>query len=405
MTFAYAASGRRYGPDDVPLAEELARRVAPAVEQALRFEQERATAETLQRSLLPERLPDLPEAELAARYVPASEQLEIGGDWYDVVALPDGQLLVAIGDVVGHGIPAATSMGRIRNGLHFCARDGLSPGPILRRLNEHFLETEDTDMATLLVLLYDAQREMLRFASAGHPPPLVQRPDRAPEYLPGARGAPLCATDRSDYPEMEAPLPTGSLLLLYTDGLIERRRESLDVGLDRLAAVVATGPEKMEELADHVLAELIGEDAPGDDVALLAARALGATAGLDLRLPARPRELGVLRHRLREWLAGLGAAPTETGEITLAVNEAAANAVEHAYGLADADFAVEARTDDGCVVVRISDAGRWRDPPAHDRGRGLDLMRGLMDQADVEAGPHGTTVVLRRRLRGEVDDE
>jgi len=253
--------------------------------------------------------------------------------------------------------------------------------------------------------VYDPGDQVVRFSSAGHPPPLVQRPGHEPEYLPGGRGAPLCASDLARYPELEAPLPPGSLLLLYTDGLIERRGESLDVGLHRLADALRAAPEKMDELADHLLAALLGDDAPGDDIALIAVRALAPAPGFDLRLPARPRELGILRERLREWLIGLGAAPTEAGEITIAVNEAAANAVEHAYGLADADFSVEARVDEESVVVRVRDAGRWREQPAHDRGRGLDLMRGLMDDASVDSDSEGTTVVLRRRLRGEVEDE
>ncbi|MGQ0803462.1 MAG: ATP-binding protein, partial [Actinomycetota bacterium] len=219
------------------------------------------------------------------------------------------------------------------------------------------------------------------------------------------RGAPLCASDLAGYPELEAPLPPGSLLLLYTDGLIERRGESLDVGLRRLADALRAAPKKVDELVNHVLAALLGDDAPGDDIALIAARALAPAPGLDLRLPARPRELGILRERLRDWLIGLGAAPTEAGEITIAVNEAAANAVEHAYGLADADFSVEARVDEESVVVCVRDAGHWREQPAHGRGRGLDLMRGLMDDASVDSGPEGTTVVLRRRLRGEVEVE
>ncbi|HUF85563.1 MAG TPA: SpoIIE family protein phosphatase, partial [Acidimicrobiia bacterium] len=216
VSFGYGGSGRRYRSDDVPLAQELARRATPAVENALRFEQERATALTLQRSLMPERLPDLPEAELAARYLPGSAELEIGGDWYDVLALPGGRMLVAIGDVVGHGIRAASSMGKIRNALHFCALEGMSPSATLSRLNEVFCGLDDADMATLLMLVYDSRREVVQFSSAGHPPPLVQRPGHEPEYLPGGRGAPLCASDRARYPEIEAPLPAGSLLVLYT---------------------------------------------------------------------------------------------------------------------------------------------------------------------------------------------
>lgn len=403
VSFAYAESGRRYGPDDVVLARELARRSAPAVEHALRYEQEQATAEALQRSLLPERLPEVAEAELAARYLPGSDQLTIGGDWYDVLPLPDGQIVAAIGDVVGHGIRAAASMGRIRNALGFCAIEGLSPGAILRRLNDNLPVLGDGDMATVLVASYDPRAGTLRFASAGHPPPLVRRPGERPEYLEGGRAAPLCAVGDVGYPEVEVPVAPGSLLVLYTDGLIERRGESLDDGLGRLAEALNDGPEKLEELTDHVLHRLLGDGSPDDDVALLTMRLLPTPTELAVRLPARPRELGNLRARLREWLEGLGAAPTESGEITLAVNEAAANAVEHAYGMRDGDFTVEGNSNDGRVVVTVRDFGRWRERATQGRGRGVNLMRSLMDEVEIERDLDGTTVRLGRRLRGEPD--
>ena len=401
ISFAYAESGRRYGTEDVALARELARRAAPALENALRFEQEQATAEALQRSLLPERLPDLTEAELAARYVPGSDELKIGGDWYDVLPLADGRVLAAIGDVVGHGVRAAASMGRIRNALDFCAIDGLDPGAILRRLNDNFTALGDADMATVLIAVYEPSSATLRFASAGHPPPLVQRPGAPPEFLEGSRGAPLCAVDDMEYPEVEAAVPPGSLLVLYTDGLIERRAESLDEGLGRLADAVADGPEKLDELADHLLERLLGGAQPDDDVALLTMRLLPAPAELVVRLEARPRELAVLRARLDGWLDRVGAAPTERGEITLAVNEAAANAVEHAYGLRAGDFSVEGSSDEGRVVVVVRDFGRWYDRDSQTRGRGVSLMRSLMDDVDIDRGVDGTTVTLRRRLRRE----
>jgi PAS domain S-box-containing protein len=402
ISFGYARSGRRYGPDDLPIARELARRAAPAVEHALRFEQERATAEALQRSLLPARLPEVPELELAARYVPGSEELVIGGDWYDVVALPTGEVVLAIGDVVGHGVPAAVMMGKIRHALHFCAHDGLAPGAIVGRLNTHFSALDDSAMATLLVMAYDPHTRNLRYASAGHPPPLVRRDGVESEYLEGGRGAPLCASDRTLYPESEAILPADSLLLLYTDGLIERRREPLDEGLRRLARALDAGPAKVDELADHLLVQLLGGTAPADDVALLAVRTRPAGTGLEVRAPARPDELGRVRTRLGEWLAGVGAAPTEVSEIALAVNEAVANAVEHAYGLGRGDFSVEGRAEGNVVVVVVRDAGRWREPRNDPHGRGVSLIRGLMDDVDVEKGGGGTTVTMRRRLRGEI---
>jgi PAS domain S-box-containing protein len=404
VSFGYGRSGRRYRPDDIPLARELARRAAPAVEHALAFEHERATAETLQRSLLPERLPDLPELALAARYVPGSEELAIGGDWYDVLALPGGRVVFAIGDVVGHGVRAAAMMGKIRQALSFCARDGLSPGAILARLNTHFSGLEDSDMATLLIVSYNPYDGTIRYASAGHPPALLHTPREPVAYLPGGRGAPLCASDHVTYPETEATLPADSLLLLYTDGLIERRGESLDEGFKRLADAVAAGPAEVHQLADDLLGQLLGKAPPADDVALLAVRTQPATEALELHVAAQPRDLLSLRSRLRAWLMARGASAVDASEITLAVNEAATNAVEHAYGLDDADFSVQARRDGQIVTVVVRDSGRWREPAGGLRGRGVELMRGLMEDVEVESGPDGTTVVMRRRLRGEGEE-
>ncbi len=155
----------------------------------------------------------------------------------------------------------------------------------------------------------------------------------------------------------------------------------------------------MHQLADDLLEQLIGRTAPADDVALLAVRTRPVNDGLDLRIAAQPRELLRLRSRIKAWLRLQGASAVDAGEITLAVNEAATNAVEHAYGLVDADFSVEARLDGQIITVVVRDSGRWREPAGGLRGRGVELMRGLMEDVEVESGPDGTTVVLRRRLR------
>jgi len=405
LTFAYTDSGRRYSPADVPLAEEIARRVGSVLEATRRFEQEQATAEVLQRSLMPERLPQLPDVDLAARYLPGTEELKVGGDWYDVLALPDHRVVLAIGDVVGHGVRAASAMGRIRSALELCALDGMSTGAALTRLNRYSWARDDAEMATLLLVAYDPRTARMTMASAGHPPPLVQRPGRAPEYLDGGGGAPLGAIAEPLYPETEADLPAGSRLLLYTDGLVERRGEPLDDGLRRLANAVRRGPEKLDELADQILAELLGDRGPEDDVALLVVRALASADTLALRCAARPSALGSMRDRLRDWLAAVGAGPTESEELILAVNEAAANAIEHAYGLEDAVFTVEGRLLDNAIIMSVCDEGIWRDrPTSPDRGRGLAIMRSFADEVEVDHDESGTKIELRRRLRREPEE-
>ncbi|MBV8950888.1 MAG: SpoIIE family protein phosphatase, partial [Actinobacteria bacterium] len=400
LVFAYASSGRQYRGEDVPVAQEIARRVAPAVENALRFEREQATAEILQRSLLPEELPSLDHVELTARYLPGTSGVKIGGDWYDVVRIDDGRVVFAIGDVVGHGVRAAAAMGKLRHTLQFLALEGLTPAGMLSRLNGYVCSSEG-EMATLLIVAFTPGTGSAHFASAGHPPPLVRDADGTLTFLPGGRGMPLGASETAQYTDDQAVLSPGSILVMYTDGLIERRREPLDVGFLRLGEAVAHAPEDLERLADHLIDELLEQHGPSDDVAILVARPLGHHGALELFLPARPDELAPLRRTLNDWLSRIGADETEAFEVTVSVNEIAANAIEHAYTTAEALFEVEGLFDGATVVFTVRDTGRWREPRANgDRGRGLDMARALMDQVDVSPGPAGTEVRLRRRLHG-----
>lgn len=399
LVFGYSGSGRRYAKEDLGLAREIASRVAPAVEDAMRFEREVATAEALQRSLLPDQLPVLKDADLATRYVPAGVGLKVGGDWYDAVPLRDGRVMLVIGDVVGHGVRAAASMGKLRNVSQYSALDGLAPAEVLQRLNGYFCALADADMATMLVAEYDPGRQRLRYASAGHPPAVLRMPDGTVEMLEGGRSMPLCASDQAQFHEAECDLPAGSMLVLYTDGLIERRGESLDIGLDRLVAALRSAPTGVEDVADALLRDFLADDAPADDVALLCVGVRGPEPTLRLRLPATARQLSPMRRAAAEWLDRVGASEEEVHEITVAVNEAAANAIEHAYGLFDADFVVEADSSGSDVEFVVRDFGQWRTRRGTgDRGRGLDLARGLMDSVDVQPGSDGTVVRLRRRL-------
>lgn len=404
ISFAFSGSGRRYDDRDVGLGIEIARRVAPALENAIRFEREAAIAEALQRSLLPERLPEIDGASMAARYVPSGEGVRIGGDWYDVIPLRDGRIVLAIGDVVGHGIRAAAAMGKLRNLLQFCALDGLDPGAALARLNAYFCSLPDADMATVLVAEYDPMRGTLCYANAGHPPALLRHADGSPELLMGGRGMPLCASESTSFGADTVALEPGSVLVLYTDGLIERRGESLDVGFERLEGAVHDLPPDVDVLADELLARLLAGPTTSDDVAVLVMRPVLPTLDLDLRFAAAPRELARLRRSLGEWLRRVGADDREAPEILVAVNEAAANAVEHAYGLVDAEFTVRAGVRDGTVDIEVRDRGRWR-PHARrgDRGRGIALARGLMDEVVIEPAEDGTRVRLTRRLRAPVN--
>jgi PAS domain S-box-containing protein len=364
-------------------------------------EREHRIAETLQRSLLPDRLPEIPGVLLTARYVPATSDMEIGGDWYDVVQLPDGRVGLAIGDVAGHGLRAASTMGQMRMALRVCALEERSPNRVVTRLRHLVRGQLDAEFATLVYLVFDPDSGTVRFANAGHPPPLVVRGTEGTTYLEGGLGPPLGAVGFADHHlDVTYHLAAGSTLFLFTDGLVERRGATIRDGLDRLKTLVATSGDDLEAMCDHLLAEMVGSDV-SDDVALLALRPVRlASEPLFLRLPAEPYVLAPFRWTLRRWLGEIGASPQIANDILIACGEACANVIQHAYGAKEGLLEVDLVMLDGTIEVTVRDRGAWR-PPGGGRGAGYGerLIRGLMDSVDVKSGSGGTIVRMRRRLQ------
>jgi anti-sigma regulatory factor (Ser/Thr protein kinase) len=361
------------------------------------YDEEHRVAETLQRSLLPKRIPPVAGMAIGVRYVPAGPGLDVGGDWYDVLETADGHLLAVVGDVVGHGLEAAASMGQIRNALRAYALEGLGPGDAVARTSALVQAVGQGEMTTAAVVRFDPATRSLRYTCAGHPPPLVISPDGEVVRLEGGRTLPLGVAPLVP-DEASATVPDGATLLLYTDGLVERRGSSLDAGIARLSeTAAAAAAEDVDALLDQVLA-LAGESR-SDDVALLALRPLPvANEPLALRLPADPASLVHLRRSLRAYLERAGLGPEETYDVVLACSEAAANAIEHGTAPPAAEFAVRAEIVGGELRVAVTDSGRWRPPRERGRGRGLPLMRALMETVDVETGAGGTEVRMRRCL-------
>jgi PAS domain S-box-containing protein len=361
------------------------------------YEQEHTIAETLQRSLLPERLPRIEGLEIAARYLPAGSGAAIGGDWYDALERADGRVALVVGDVVGHGLRAAATMGQLRNAFRAYGLAEASPAEVMARVNRLVISGEEEAMATVLYLVLDRETGDLSFASAGHPPPLLLAPDGA-RFLEGGRSVPVGAADPGIFREATAVLPSGATLLLYTDGLVERRDTPLEHRLEELAAAAGHAEGELEGLCDSVLAAVLDAD-PSDDVALLAVRPQPAASdAMRISLPAEPESLIGLRRRLGRFLHAAGATELETYEITLTVCEAAGNAIEHAYGPGDATFDVEATFADGELVATVRDRGSWREHRGAHRGRGLRIIEGLMDDVEVSTEESGTVVRMRRRL-------
>lgn len=401
--------GTVHGPNGMPIPAFLITTVmrdehgeASRLLVTARDERDRQVAQTLQRALLPERLPVVPGLSVAAHVSPGGHGTQVGGDWYDAIALPGGRLGVVVGDVAGRGIEAAARMGELRAVARAYALEGHDPVALVERMNGYHAALGADLMTTLLYAVFEVDSGCMRFVNAGHPPPLVALPgDGGPKLLDGS-GPPLGVLDTWRYDEHTVELPHGALALMYTDGLVERRGEALDAGLERLCRAVGDDAGDVTTLCGRLFEAMDARDAD-DDVTCVAVRTeavLGPVA--KLKLGPDPRSLVLLRRVLHRWLGEAGAERDEASELVMAANEAWQNALEHGTGLARTTIDVELEARDGVVVIAVRDAGRReQDPSDPDRGRGIELMRALADEVLLDLGPHGSCVRLKRRLRVE----
>jgi serine phosphatase RsbU (regulator of sigma subunit)/DNA-binding response OmpR family regulator/anti-sigma regulatory factor (Ser/Thr protein kinase) len=405
LLYLGALPGRRFGGADLELLDLAGERVAVAIEHAQRYAHGLELVEILQRSLLPERLPDHPSLELAARYRPSGFAAQVGGDWYDALVLGDQRIGVMIGDIVGHGVRAATTRGELRGALRAFAIEGHSPGEALLHLNRVVQATLGSGMvATVMFLILDANAGTVTVASAGHPPPAVVGANGRVRFLETTPAVPLGIDAHASASEQVHALTPGDTLLLYTDGLVERRDESIDVGFERLRDALRHAPEDVEALCDYVLDHTLGDHPGRDDVAVLAVRLLAQSSEpLALTLPATTDSVTVARHRLRAWLRT--ATPeleiTTARDLELAWTEACTNAVRHAYGPGDATFSLDAELVGEQIVLEVRDHGTWREPLGQRGGWGLRLIHAVCDEVEVEQGPDGTRVRMRQSLQRE----
>lgn len=264
----------RFSDDDLALLQLAADRIASPIQNASLFEREHRIATQLQRSLLPRVLPNLKDLEVCERYVPGGAGLQVGGDWYDVLELPGGLSGLVIGDVVGKGIRAASVMGQIRNALRAFAFEARDPGDVLTRLNRLTETFDRATMATLLYAVYDPNLRTLTYSSAGHPPPLMKIGGSI-EQMDLTENIPLGVMPDEKFHTRSVPLAAGSILLLYTDGLIEEPGNSIDVGIERVKEAFLAAPDDLSDVCDHILGEVFRDRPRSDDVALLAIKTLG----------------------------------------------------------------------------------------------------------------------------------
>jgi anti-sigma regulatory factor (Ser/Thr protein kinase) len=258
-------------------------------------------------------------------------------------------------------------------------------------------------MATVLYAIFEPSMDRVTLSTAGHLPPIVASPSDGAALIQMPVDLPVGVSVGPPRRSTVIDLPLGGLLFLYTDGLVERRGRSLDVGLELLSEAVTL--DEVETVCTTVLGRLVGSDHVADDVAMLVARRLPTeqVVPLDVVLPAAPRSLSEVRAAMRRWLNAADAPPEVTADLLVATSEACSNVVEHAYGPGGGTVTVHAGLEGGEVIVIVRDNGQWRSARGEGRGRGTTLMRQCCDDVDVSAGVAGTTVTLRRRLeRGAV---
>ena len=378
-----------YDAAEVEQALDLARRAALALDNANRYAFERDLAMTLQRSLLPRSLPTGAAFRSAARYLPGGRGTQVGGDWYDVVEVGDS-LIMVVGDVMGRGVTAAAVMGQLQATVRAYALEGHSPADILRGLDAVALRIEDLDFTTCVVASLDLRAGTLCLASAGHLPPVIVAPDGTARLLELDPGLPLGVGGGQFVQESLAFAP-GSLVLLYTDGLVETRDASVEVGLDRLVRSLGRPVASAEQACERVLTALGRNGDTDDDTAVLAVL-LAPPPDLELALPGEVSSAAVARHALRDLLVGLDLDP-DVGQ--LLVTELVANAVRHA---GPGDLTVRVRVTAGVVLVEVEDTSPWKpespvQPPWHkESGRGLLLVDVLTERWGVDTVGTGKRV-------------
>ncbi|MEU3794465.1 SpoIIE family protein phosphatase [Streptomyces fructofermentans] len=388
---------RPFSAEDQLLLALLAGRLAQAMTRAHQIDQQRDTALALQRAILgPSRLPD----GFAVRYEPATPPLEIGGDWYDIITLPDGRMGIVVGDCVGRGLEAATVMGQLRSACRALFLQDPSPARTLMALDQFAAGIPGANCTTVFCGVLDPRTGRLTYSSAGHPPGVLTFADGTTRLLDRGRSLPLAVRPGTERPEDECPIPARSTLLLYTDGLVERRRRSLDVGIDQAAEALRTGRgTPVEDLATHVMSRLVPSGGFEDDVALLIYR---HPAPLEMAFPAESGQLAPVRNALRTWLTRCDLPARTAQDVLIAAGEACANAVEHGHRHspgAPIRLRAEALTDG--LRLTVADTGRWKpgDPAASPhRGRGIAIMKALMHHVTITPGPAGTTVDLHTRI-------
>jgi anti-sigma regulatory factor (Ser/Thr protein kinase) len=383
------------------LWDELALRIATSVDAAQIYAREHHVAETLQRALLPECLPSDERLAFDAAYLPGTEEAIVGGDWYDAFHLPDGRIAFSIGDVAGHGLRAAIVMGEVRQAFRAAALNPNSPSLVLERANTIVNMRANPVMVTAIFGIVDPRDGVVTYASAGHPPPIIGLPCGTVHPLP-KDGVPLGIVEEVGASDWTFTLPPGAHFALYTDGLIEYSRDVIE-GESRLLDAVRSGTRSGgREPARSLIERVFDRATNNDDVAtLVVVSADIPSRSFGFTFSAVPMAVPMVRRTMQRYAERLGLDEDGRFALLTAAGEAIANAVEHAYLGTPGLVRVSATASDDTLVVSVEDEGKWKPAQRRDeRGRGLPLMRALMDAVEIRTHQARTEVRLTMGLRG-----
>ncbi|UMB69927.1 SpoIIE family protein phosphatase [Mycobacterium paraterrae] len=382
---------RRISGEDRLLITVLVGHLGLAIQHVRQFEAARETSLTLQHAMLA--AAELPPG-FAVRYEPAVTPLEIGGDWYDVLRIGASRIGIIVGDCVGRGLPAAAVMGQLRASARALLLTGAEPAKLLEELDAVAELIPNAFCTTVFLAVLDTDSGELSYSCAGHLPAVLAEPGKGHRLIADARSVPLAVQRKASRPQSSVTLPPGSTLMLYTDGLVERRDVPLDDGMAHLGATVSLAANQtVDAVADAALAELAPPDGYDDDIAIVVYRR--PYPSLAIHQVVKADQLGELRHQLAAWLDDAGVGEERVADIVLAVNEAVANSIEHGYqGRKLGKVRLKGDNDGSRIRIRIIDKGSWK-PAATDpgvRGRGLLLIRAVSDWLEMDCTPKGTTV-------------
>jgi PAS domain S-box-containing protein len=383
--------------EDRLLVTVLIGHLSLAMQHVRQFESARETAMTLQRAMLPTQQPP---AGFAVRYEPAVPPLEIGGDWYDVLPVGDHRIGIVVGDCVGRGLPAAAIMGQLRSSARALLLTGAQPAVLLEQLDSAASLIPNAYCTTVFLAILDTESGILQYSNAGHMPAVLAAAGSETTMLTDARSVPLAVRRDGPRPQVSQRLPPGSTLMLFTDGLVERKRESIDDGIARAADVlVDTMTLPLDAVADAILGELAPAAGYDDDVAMVIYR--HELVPLRIESEASADSLAGIRRRLTGWLQAADVPDELAADIVLVISEACTNSVEHAYrGHSVGTMLIEVEAMEREIHARVGDWGSWKTPAAQPRngGRGLPLIRAISDSVELHCTTGGTTIEISFRL-------